>query len=175
MFKTSVPRLQTEARALLFFNNSRPLSERYGDLSTKSCLFHIEFRSLMVSQSALLLAAFLILSTISGWSQATTLDQTTRPVSPAEPIICNIASPYLGRPITEVSPDYPKRALKAKIQGDVVLDLAVSEEGKVVSVSVLSGDPELSREAAKALRNWEYLPDVDNSQNDIRGSLWSSR
>jgi len=72
-----------------------------------------------------------------------------RPVSPAEPIICNIASPYLGRPITEVSPDYPKRALKAKIQGDVVLDLAVSEEGKVVSVSVLSGDPELSREAAK--------------------------
>ena len=77
MFKTSVPRLQTEARALLFFNNSRPLSERYGDLSTKSCLFHIEFRSLMVSQSALLLAAFLILSTISGWSQATTLDQTS--------------------------------------------------------------------------------------------------
>ncbi len=27
MFKTSVPRLQTEARALLFFNNSRPLNE----------------------------------------------------------------------------------------------------------------------------------------------------
>jgi TonB family protein len=103
----------------------------------------------------------LVLSAVSVWPQSPS-SQSTPPDSPTELVICNATSAVLGRPVTEVAPGYPKRELKAKIQGDVALDLTVSEKGKVVTVSVLSGDTELSREAAKAVRKWEYFPDADN-------------
>lgn len=103
-----------------------------------------------------------ILSTTWAWSQSAISSKITPLISPTEPIICNTSQPFLGRPIAEVAPEYPKRALRAKIQGDVVLDLSVSEEGKVVSVSVVSGDLELSREAAKAIQKWEYLPSQEH-------------
>lgn len=127
----------------------------------------------MMPQSALLLVAFLILSTTSGWPQATASDQATPPVSESEPIICDTRSATLGRPLTEVAPEYPKRALRAKIQGDVILDLTVSENGKVVSVSVLSGNPQLAREATKAVRKWEYFPNSEsnNAERHTRVTL----
>jgi len=74
-----------------------------------------------------------------------------------EPTICH-ATPTLDRPVTEIIPKYPKHALITKTQGDVILDLIVSDKGKVVLVSVVSGDSQLSLEAAKAVRKWEYLP-----------------
>ena len=98
----------------------------------------------------------LMLLTTFGWPQTTVSPQPTTSLA-AEPIIC-VSTPVLGRPVAEFTPAYPKRALKAGIQGDVILDLMVSKAGKVTSVSILSGNQELSREAVKAVQKWVYSP-----------------
>lgn len=61
---------------------------------------------------------------------------------------------YLGGP----GPDYPPAALKARITGDVVLDLLISPLGQVrQAVVVRSPSPALSRAAAASLEagSWE--------------------
>ncbi len=55
-----------------------------------------------------------------------------------------------------VAPAYPDVARKAGIEGDVVLRVNVSEEGRVTGLTVLDGPPILARAAAKAVQQWRY-------------------
>ncbi|HEX7894004.1 MAG TPA: energy transducer TonB [Terriglobales bacterium] len=70
----------------------------------------------------------------------------------------------LGEPFAWKIPKYPKRALQNRLQGTVVLDLTVDEDGNVSSISALSGDPELVKAARDAVQNWEYIPYDINEQ-----------
>ena len=42
----------------------------------------------------------------------------------------------------------------------MILRATVSREGNVMEVSVISGDPELSKAAVSAAKNWKYHPFV---------------
>jgi protein TonB len=65
--------------------------------------------------------------------------------------------------IKRVEPVYPPMAVSAHLQGVVILEAIVSEEGTVKEVKVLrSVNTLLDREALAAVRQWRYAPVVLN-------------
>jgi TonB family protein len=64
----------------------------------------------------------------------------------------------------EVPPQYPENAQRAGVQGMVVLDAVVSEEGAVIEVKATSGPSSLAEAAIDAVRWWRYDPYVVNGQ-----------
>jgi protein TonB len=63
--------------------------------------------------------------------------------------------------ITEVKPSYTAEAMRAKIQGVVMVEAVVREDGTVGQVQVVrSLDPTfgLDQEALKAVRRWRFQP-----------------
>lgn len=61
--------------------------------------------------------------------------------------------------IKHVNPVYPEEAKEKKIEGTVILEAVVDEEGKVSSLKTISSpDPLLTEAAAKAVKQWEYEP-----------------
>lgn len=70
----------------------------------------------------------------------------------------------LGEPFEAALPKYPKDALRARLQGAVVLVLSVDEEGYVTKGSAISGDPQLVEAALGVVRKWKYVPYDVNEQ-----------
>jgi len=64
--------------------------------------------------------------------------------------------------VRNVVPPYPEVARAAHVQGDVVLDCTISNEGRVVNVKVLSGPILLQAAAVDAVRQWLYRPTLLN-------------
>lgn len=65
--------------------------------------------------------------------------------------------------VKRVEPEYPGLAVKAHIQGVVILEATVGEDGAVKDVKLLrAANPLLDREAETALRQWRYSPLVLN-------------
>src|SRR5690242_4852348 len=94
---------------------------------------------------AILLAPTVCLGVSQDSSQATAQSQTDGSGEVA-----------LGEPIEHGRLDYPKPALNNRIQGAVVLKLLVGKNGKVKSLSLVSGDPVLSDAASHAVKKWVY-------------------
>lgn len=72
---------------------------------------------------------------------------------------------HVGGPITEpvvihkVNPTYPEEARKNKIQGSVVVETEVSEEGLIESIKILKAtDPIFEQPAIDALEQWRFKP-----------------
>ncbi|MGB9204212.1 MAG: TonB family protein [Terriglobales bacterium] len=63
-----------------------------------------------------------------------------------------------GLLIKRVQPKYPQAALAAHTQGAVQIQAFINQEGSVVNLKVLSGDPVLARAALEAVRQWRYKP-----------------
>jgi TonB family protein len=55
-----------------------------------------------------------------------------------------------------VAPIYPEVARRAGVEGDVVLRVYVSSDGRVTGLKVLDGPPILARAAAEAVQQWQY-------------------
>jgi protein TonB len=53
---------------------------------------------------------------------------------------------------------YPVLARKARIGGAVVIDAVIDEQGNVVEMQTVSGQPLLAIAAMEALRHWKYEP-----------------
>ena len=60
--------------------------------------------------------------------------------------------------ISSPAPAYPPRARLDEVQGVVVIDALVDENGKVTEMKVLSGPASLTQAAMAALRTWKYEP-----------------
>ncbi len=78
--------------------------------------------------------------------------------------------PYEDAPVvvTSVLPEYSEFARKSGIQGDVLLDVEVLEDGSVGAVEVLeslqAGIGGLDEAAVKAVRQWKFQPAMSNGQ-----------
>lgn len=57
-----------------------------------------------------------------------------------------------------VAPVYPAEAVKARIQGVVVLECVVGADGRVTKAEVVRGIPLLNDAAVDAVRQWQYRP-----------------
>ena len=69
-------------------------------------------------------------------------------------------------PITRIPPEYPQFAKNQNIQGTVVLDVEVFEDGTVGKVeviqSLLAGPGGLDEAAIKAVKQWKFQPAKSN-------------
>ena len=61
----------------------------------------------------------------------------------------------LGRP---QEPVYPLPAQQANVQGSVVLQASIGEDGKVQALQVISGPPMLTAAALEAVKQWHFKP-----------------
>jgi len=61
--------------------------------------------------------------------------------------------------IHRVEPDYPPKARAQHIEGMVVLEVEIAEDGSIANTEVVSGDPLLASAAVQAVSQWQYLPD----------------
>ena len=60
--------------------------------------------------------------------------------------------------IHRVDPEYPAAARPGRLQGVIVLDVVVDQNGSVVQMRPLNGPEVLSRAAMEALRWWKFQP-----------------
>jgi protein TonB len=60
--------------------------------------------------------------------------------------------------IKKVPPEYPAEARKQHVQGQVLLKARISDEGDVLELVLISGDPALAPAAIDAVRQWKYKP-----------------
>jgi TonB family protein len=58
--------------------------------------------------------------------------------------------------LRKVQPSYPELARNARIQGPVIFDALISEDGDILSVGVLAGNPFLVQAALDAVKQWKY-------------------
>jgi protein TonB len=63
-----------------------------------------------------------------------------------------------------VAPLYPRAAVLARIQGEVVLTAVISAEGRVEELQVQSGHPLLIAAALEAVKQWRYRPYLLNGK-----------
>ena len=73
----------------------------------------------------------------------------------------NIAESKL---IHRVEPIYPELAKKARVSGNVILQITTNEEGFVTDARVTSGHPLLNDSAIAAVKQWRYSPTLLNGQ-----------
>jgi TonB family protein len=57
-----------------------------------------------------------------------------------------------------VEPDYPEAARQQRVQGTVVLDLRMGQDGRVREVTAVSGPPLLAQAATAAVKQWRFKP-----------------
>jgi|GEM_PF-1606165 len=74
--------------------------------------------------------------------------------------------------LERVPPKYPEVALKARIQGVVVLEIRVNSRGEVSDVRTVSGHPLLQAAAVDAVRKWRYKPMILSGRPvPVRGTV----
>ena len=66
--------------------------------------------------------------------------------------------------IKKIEPAYPELAKRARVQGVVILQVTVDEEGNVSEIRVLRGHPLLDDEATRAVKQWKYSPTLLNGE-----------
>lgn len=97
-------------------------------------------------------------------STAIATDESATPAStePA-PVVAALPEPEPAieppRPMAGAKLDFPRRLLRKKVDGRIVLLLQVSEEGRVLDVAVDSSDlPEFEDFVANEVRRWSFHP-----------------
>ncbi len=63
-----------------------------------------------------------------------------------------------GSLLHRVEPDYPEPARQQLIQGAVVLDVHMAQDGSVQEVKLVSGPPLLAQAAIDAVKQWRFKP-----------------
>jgi TonB family protein len=83
------------------------------------------------------------------------------PPVPGQPIRVGgqIKAPTLVR---RVNPEYPPIAQSARVQGVVILELVIDEQGVVADARILRSIPLLDQAALAAVRQWAYTPTLLN-------------
>jgi len=63
-----------------------------------------------------------------------------------------------GSLLHRVEPDYPEEARQQRIQGALVLEVHIAQDGSVREVTVVSGPPLLAQAATDAVKQWRFKP-----------------
>jgi len=65
--------------------------------------------------------------------------------------------------LRKVNPAYPPIAQSARVQGVVILEVVIDEQGRVADAKILRSIPLLDQAALDAVRQWEYTPTLLNN------------
>lgn len=66
--------------------------------------------------------------------------------------------------IADVAPTYPPIALASRVEGVVILEAVIAEDGSVRDVRVLRSIPLLDAAAMEAVRQWRFTPTLLNGE-----------
>jgi protein TonB len=66
--------------------------------------------------------------------------------------------------VRHVTPVYPQIAMSARVEGVVILDAMIGEDGIVRELRVLKSIPLLDQAALDAVRQWRFTPTLLNGQ-----------
>ena len=55
-------------------------------------------------------------------------------------------------------PEYPRRAIEQRVEGDVIVDMSLNERGEVSDAHIVSGPEELRRTTLASVLQWHYSP-----------------
>jgi periplasmic protein TonB len=66
------------------------------------------------------------------------------------------------RRVRNVAPVYPDVAMKAHVEGIVIIEATIDAEGRVVDATILRSIPVLDAAALEAVRQWVYTPTLLN-------------
>jgi TonB family protein len=69
-----------------------------------------------------------------------------------------------GLLVKKVEPVYPTNAIHLHVEGAVQLSATISKSGDITDVKILSGDQQLTRAAADAVKRWKYKPYLLNGE-----------
>jgi protein TonB len=61
-----------------------------------------------------------------------------------------------------VTPVYPPIAQAARVQGIVIIEATIGEDGQVTNARILRSVPLLDQAALDAVRQWHYVPTMLN-------------
>ena len=92
-------------------------------------------------------------STHSAWAFQSGADSTDR-------ILRLSAKVFRASAVRTVEPAYPPLAKAAGVRGQVLVDVVVDENGRVLSVNAISGHPLLRSAAESAATSWAFRPAV---------------
>lgn len=60
--------------------------------------------------------------------------------------------------VKRTNPEYSPMAKQMRIQGEVEVEVKISESGDVADVKVVTGNPMLSAPVVKAMKEWKFSP-----------------
>ena len=83
------------------------------------------------------------------------------PPAPIPRVGGNISPP---RKISDIAPVYPGIARAARVEGVVILEAVIGEDGSVSDVRVLRSIPLLDAAAMEAVRQWRFTPTLLNGK-----------
>jgi protein TonB len=66
--------------------------------------------------------------------------------------------------LAKVQPSYPEQALRAGLQGPVVLQAWIGRDGKITDLKLVRGSLLLGQAACKAVKQWRYQPYLLNGE-----------
>jgi TonB family protein len=76
--------------------------------------------------------------------------------SPSELVTATDETP--PKPVKILRPDYPKAPFDVKIEGTVVVDLLIGDQGEVAHLEIRKSVPELDGAAMACVRQWAFEP-----------------
>jgi protein TonB len=87
------------------------------------------------------------------------------PAPPSETKTVRLTSEILvGKALSKPAPQYPTIAKTAGVQGPVVVQVLINEQGHVVNAKVMSGHPLLQQAALQTAYKWKFSPTVLTGQ-----------
>src|ERR1700716_587883 len=69
-----------------------------------------------------------------------------------------------GLLLRKIQPSYPPLARQARIQGSVLLQAEISQDGSIQNLRLISGHPMLAPAAIEAVKQWKYKPYILNGE-----------
>jgi protein TonB len=66
--------------------------------------------------------------------------------------------------VGKVAPEYPVIARQLKIAGVVEVEALVTETGQVEEVTIVSGNPVLTKPAVDAVKKWRFTPQTQDGK-----------
>jgi TonB family protein len=75
-----------------------------------------------------------------------------------------ISSPEVKVKPLPSAPPYPSQARVSRVQGDVVLEVTINEEGKPINVRAIDGPKELIPTAENYLAQFRFFPVIENGR-----------
>src|SRR5260221_1677031 len=71
------------------------------------------------------------------------------------------------------NPAYPPVARQVRAAGKVEVDVFIAADGKVEDVKIVSGNPLLTKAAAKTAKDWTFTPFIENGEPSRAGTRLS--